>query len=414
MQSDHDQSPNKAAALAASFDLFNVPSGYLEAPHEWFRRLRDHDPVHDNADGSLLITRYDDVLGAWRDLTSVVDKRHQFCARFGEGPLFEHHTTAMLFRDPPDHDRLRSIVNPFFDIPSIERLRPAVVEITDGLLGTLPAGEPIDFVKDVAFRVTIAVICRMLGVPVQDGDRIQQLGKRILYPLNPRVSAQDIADGDAAVMDFKSYLAPYLDALRRQTSIDPFANIMSALIAAERGGAEISELEIVHMCIQALNGGHESTTNLLALSIHVLLENPGELKWLRSIGDNVSVPIEELLRFISPIQLQGRRTSRPIEIGGRRIPAETELVFGVGAANRDDRKFDDADSLNLRRRPNPHIGFGAGVHACIGRVLAKLETSIVLPAFLRRFRTLERSGAAEYAPSIRFRGLRRLPLRLYH
>ncbi|MHA3791131.1 cytochrome P450 [Sphingomonas sp. YL-JM2C] len=412
-QTTIDMDDADAAKKANAFNMFAIPEGYLADPYPWFRLLRDHDPVHENPDGSLLITRYADVKEVWRDLTAVVDKRDQFRAKFGEGPLLEHHTTGMLFRDPPDHDRLRAIVNPFFATQSVASLRPVVEKLTRDLLDSFEDGVEIEFVGDVAFKLTIAVICNMLGVPVEDGNRIQQYGKRLLYPLNPSVSAQDIADGHEAVALFKDYLAGHLARVRSQARVDGSANILSALVDAERRGADISETEILHMCIIALNGGHESTTNLIAMSIHMLLEHPDQLALFRAAGDDIHVAIEELIRFISPIQFQGRRITRPTTLSGTDIAPNTEIVFGVASANHDDRVFDAPERLDLTRKPNAHIGFGAGVHVCIGRALAKLETSIVLPAVMRHFPRIERAGPALYAPSIRFRGLSALPLRLY-
>lgn len=399
-------------ADAVAFNMFAVPDGYIEAPHIWFRMLRDDDPVHLNSDGSFLITRYEDVRKVWRDLTTIVDKSEQFLSRFGQGPLLEHHTTGMLFRDPPSHDRLRKIVNPFFTTQSMASLRSFIEETAQRLISSLDEHEEVEFVSAFAFQLTIEAICRMLGVPVEDGPRIQQYGKRLLFPLNPAVSAQDIADGHKAVDQFKDYLSEHLERVRGQPSIDKNANILSALVDAERSGAEISEIEILHMCILLINGGHESTTNLMSMSIHSLIDNPDQLALMRNMEDDVDVAIQELIRFISPIQLQGRRTTRPTRLSGIEIPADTELVFGVGAANRDDRIFTDPDTLQLERRPNPHLGFGSGVHMCIGRALAKLETSIALPAIIRHFAKIERAGPAQHSPSLRFRGLKSLPLRM--
>lgn len=393
--------------------MFDVPKTYRDNPYPWFKLLRDQDPVHTNRDGSLLITRYDDVKMVWRDLTAAVDKREQFRAKFGEGPLLEHHTTGMLFRDPPDHDRLRAIVNPFFATASVASLRPEIESITERLLSQIEDATEIEFVSTFAFKLTISVICKMLGVPVEDGEQIQEYGKRLLYPLNPSVSAEDIASGHEAVAQFKAYLHPHLERIRGQKRIDKGASILAALADAERSGAEISEDEILHMCIIALNGGHESTTNLIAMSLHTLLDNPDQMEAFKRQGDDVHTALEELIRFISPIQFQGRRTTRAITLSGVDVPPSTELVFGVAAANHDDRIFEKPDCLDLARKPNAHIGFGAGVHVCIGRALAKLESSIALPALFRHFRLVERSAPAVIGPSIRFRGLQSLPVTLY-
>ena len=398
--------------LARQFDIFNVPDGYIEDPYPWFRRLRDHDPVHRNADGSILLTRYEDVRLVWRDLTCVVDRRDQFKRKFGEGPLLEHHTTSMLFRDPPDHNRLRQIVNPYFDVRSIGRLRPAAVSIVERLLASIEDGQVLDFRGEFAFQLTIEVICEMLGVPREDGERIQGYGKRLINPLNPMVSAEEIADGHLAVTQFKDYLIEHINRVRAQKDIDATANVISALVSAERNGAPVSENDIIHMCILLLNGGHEAVSNFIAWSIHYMIEFPEAMEYFRLRGDDVGVAIDELLRFTSPLQLQGRRTTRELQLHGVTIPPETEIVFSVGAANRDERAFVDPDRLVLDRHPNPHLAFGAGVHICIGQTLARMHSGVALPMFLRTFRKIERAGPAEIAPSVRFRGLQRLPIRV--
>ena len=397
---------------ASVFDLFSLPEAYFEDPFPYFKQLRDHSPIHINPDGSLLLTRYDDVKLLWRDLSGLVDKREMFEARFGDGPLLEHHTSSMLFRDPPDHDRLRAFVNPFFTQSSIDRLRLFIIETVDRLMEDVAEQGDLNFVRDFAFRLPIAVICRILGVPQEDGDHIHQLGARILYPLNPQVSDDAIANGHKATAAFKDYLRDYVKAARRRTDLDPAADIISALVAAERHGEQISEEEILHMCILMLNGGHETTTNLIAVSLHALLDQPDQLQLLRDEPEIVPTAVEELIRFVSPLQLQGRRTTRSVSLPSGVVPADTEVIVCQASANRDERAFADPNLLNLRRRPNPHVAFGAGIHVCIGRPLARLEASIALPKILKRFRRIERTGNPVFNHNARFRGLASLPLRL--
>ncbi len=168
------------------------------------------------------------------------------------------------------------------------------------------------------------------------------------------------------------------------------------------------------MCIVTLNGGHETTTNLISQSIHYLLDDPEAMAQMRNGDVPVNVAIEELVRFITPLQLQGRRVTRDIELdsGNGTIPKGTEVIICQASANRDDRVFDNPEKLNLARKPNNHMGFGAGIHVCIGRPLARLEASVAVPAVLRRFKTIERTGPAHFNHNTRFRGLADLPLRL--
>ena len=395
-----------------SIDIFALPEAYFADPTPWFRKLRDGDPIHENSDGSLLLTRYGDVKALWRDLTGLVDKREQFERRFGNGPVFQHHASGMLFRDPPAHDRLRAIVNPFFTQASIERLSAYIDTRVDVLLAKAAEMKELDFIKDFAFGLPISVICRILGVPNEDGYYLHTLGARILFVLNPKVSPEDIAAGHAATTQFMEYLRPFIHAARTRADLDPTENIISAMVHAEKQGEEISEDEILHMCILMLNGGHETTTNLMGVGLNGLLDNPDQIGRWRDQPELLPTAIEELIRFVSPLQLQGRRTTREVKVPSGIIPADTEVVISQAAANRDERVFKNPDMLDLGRRPNAHLAFGAGIHVCIGRPLARLEASITLPKLLKRFSRIERNGSPEFNRNARFRGLARLPVLL--
>jgi cytochrome P450 len=402
-------------ADARSFDLFSLPDSYFDDPYPSLAALREHDPLHHNADSSVLVTRYDDVKTVWRDPTGLVDKSEMFRAKFGDGPLLEHHTTAMLFRDPPDHDRLREIVRPFFNRPRMLQLQEFVESLVDGLLDEAAERRELDFVPDFAFRVPISVICRILGAPPEDGRYIHELGARILFPLNPRVTDEVIRSGHEAAAEFSSYLAEHIQHARAsgRAEIDPPETMIDALVAAEAAGGVISDAEMIHMCILMLNGGHETTTNLLAVSVHSLIEDPEQLQDLRANGEEISrTAAEECIRFVSPLQLQGRRTTRAVTLPSGTIEPNTEVIICQAAANHDGRAFERPDALDLRRHPNPHFAFGTGVHACIGRPLARLEASVALPALARRFGKIERRGPAVFNRNARFRGLASLPLSL--
>ncbi|MCR8551053.1 cytochrome P450 [Salipiger sp. P9] len=399
---------------ARSFDLHNVPEEYFDNPYPYFRMLRNDDPVHLNSDGSVLLTQYADVRQVWRDISGEVFKGEQFRQRFGEGPLLEHHTSTMLFRDQPDHDRLRNIVNPFFSQASIQSVKGFIEETVEKHLDVVAEKRDVDFVSDFAFRLPVAVICKLIGVPVEDADYIQGVGRKVLFPLNPAVPADAITEGHEATAEFKSYLRPFLEKRQRSTDIDPMSDVLSAMVAAQRNGVTVSDDEILHMCIVTLNGGHETTTNLISQSIHYLLDDPEAMAQMRNGDVPVNVAIEELVRFITPLQLQGRRVTRDIELdsGNGTIPKGTEVIICQASANRDERVFDNPEKLNLARKPNNHMGFGAGIHVCIGRPLARLEASVAVPAVLRRFKTIERTGPAHFNHNTRFRGLADLPLRL--
>jgi len=402
----------EARAAAQAFDLFALPADYIDAPWRYHRLLRDFDPIHANADGSVLLTRYADVRTVWRDVSASVDKTEMFRAKFGEGPLLEHHTTAMLFRDPPDHDRLRAVVNPFFAPKQIARFRLFIEQLVDGLLDEVQERGSFDFVRDFASRIPIALITRIMGVPPEDGEHLRALGLRVLFPLNPRVPAEAIASGHEAAAEFAAYLAEHVEHARSRRGAGEPESVLEALVASEGDGDDrVSESEIVQMCLLVLNGGHETTTNLMAVGMNGLLDHPDQLRLLRDEPESLGATfVEELIRYVSPLQLQGRRLTRDLELPSGDLRAGTEVVLCQASANRDERVFSDPDRLDLRRMPNGHVAFGLGVHVCIGRPLARLETSIAMPKVARRLAGIERTGDPVFSPNVRFRGLTSLPV----
>lgn len=401
-------SPPEQAARA--FDLANPPDAYFDDPSSFFRALRDHDPQHRNGDGSVLLSRFDDVKTIWRDLSGTVDKDDLFRKRWGDGPLLECHTTHMLFRDPPDHDRLRVLLNPFFTQRAMERLAEPITALVDDLIDGLAAKREADFVSDFALQLPTQVICRLIGLPVEDLQLLHELGDHVVNSLNPSLSTEEIAEAHRATQAFKEYLKPHLERIRAKDAIDPQTDLLHALMSVERGGGEISENEIIHTCILMFIGGHGTTMNMLSSSLHVLVENADEMRDLRQNPEIIEEAIGELIRYITPIQLQGRRTTRAIALATGDVPPQTEIVLFAGAANRDERVFENPDRLILRRTPNTHIAFGAGIHFCLGRPLARLMLRVAIPRLLQRFGQIERTGPAVYQKLPRFRSLSSLPL----
>lgn len=401
----------ETAAEARSFDLFDVPEGYFDDPQRWLRLLRDHDPIHSNSDGTVLLTRYQDVRRVWRDLSASVDKSEMFLRKFGEGPLLRHHTTGMLFRDPPDHDRLRMIVNPFFDPGHVERFRPFINDLTDRLLDEAADRGELDFVTDFAQRIPLSLITRIVGFPPEDGGLVRSLGLRVLFPLNPRVSQDAIDDGNAAAAAFSEYILEHVRRVRRRGVDGEPESVIEALVAAEAEDRRMSEDEVVQMCLLVFNGGHETTTNLIAVGTHHLLDHPDEYARLPELTeDQLPGAVEEMVRYVAPLQLQGRRTTKDLELASGPLAAGTEVILCQASANRDERAFEDPDRLDLGRTSNAHVSFGLGVHACLGNQLARLEAKIVFPKLARRFPALARAGAPVFNENVRFRGLNSLPL----
>ncbi len=407
-------SKGTATPAERAFDLLDLPDEYFRDPVPFYKTLRDHDPMHWNRDGSLLLSRYEDIKAVWRDLSGQVDRTEAYTKKFGAGPLLEHHTSTMLFRDPPDHDRLREIVNPFFTQSAIERLRVVIKEIVADLLDEIEEKREIEFVSEFSSRIPIQVICDIFGVPRADGPIIRDLGAQVLLPLNPAVSPEVIAAGHASTQKFKDYLLDFINYWRAQPVQEVPENIISALVAAEkRGSPPISESEMAHMCILVLNGGHETTTNLIGLSTLALMNHPDQMALIGNDSSVVGQGVEECLRFATPLQLQGRLTTREVQIPSGVIPPNTEVVVAQVSANRDERVFEDPDTLRLTRRPNPHLAFGAGVHVCLGRPLARIEAGEALPALMRRFPKMQLIEDPVFNRNTRFRGIQSMRVRLY-
>ncbi|UUZ71123.1 cytochrome P450 [Polaromonas sp. P1(28)-8] len=322
-----------SASNRSGFDLFNLPDAYYRDPAPFYKTLRDDQPIHWNSDGSVLLSRYEDIKTVWRDLTGKVNREEAYANKFGPGPLLEHHTSTMLFRDPPDHDRLRDIVNPFFTHASMERLRIGVREIIAELLDEVQEKREIDFISEFSSRIPIQVICDIFGVPRSDGPLIHDFGAQVLLPLNPAVSPEVIAAGHEATQKFKDYLLVHINRWRERPVEEVPSNIISALVAAEkRGDPFISEDEMAHMCILVLNGGHETTTNLIGLSTLALMKHPDQLALMATDPSVVGPGVEECLRYATPLQLQGRRTTREVQVpsGGDSAGHRGDHRAGVG------------------------------------------------------------------------------------
>ena len=398
---------------AKAFNLFNIPEDYYLDPQPYFKALRDDDPIHLNADGSVLLTRYNDIISVWRDLTGVVNRDQAFTKKFGQGPLLEHHTTSLFFVYLLYHYRLRTIVNPFFTQKSIERLRQATVDIVEKLILDVEKKRDIDFIVDFSSKIPVQLICDIFGVPREEGPIIRDLGAQVLLPLNPTVSKEVIDAGHVATQKFKDYLLQYINKWRALPLEETPSNIISALVAAEKRGEEISENEMAHLCILVLNGGHETTTNLIGLSTLALINHPDQMALMGSADANIPVAVEECIRFCSPLQLQGRRTTREVTLGSGVIPENTEVIFSVGAGNRDERMFDQPNAFDLTRKPNLHLAFGSGIHVCLGRPLARMELAIALPALAKRFPQMKLIEPPVFNKNARFRGIQKMKINLY-
>ena len=403
------------AAETRAFSLVNPPEGFVDDPYPWYAALRAHDPVHALGPESVFLTRYDDVLAVYRSRDASSDKKVEFRPKFGDSPLYEHHTTSLVFSDPPLHTRVRRIIMGALNQRAIVRMEEQVVTLVDRLLDDLAAKGKADFIEDFAARIPIEVIGNLLGVPHADRGPLRGWSIAILSGLEPVPTPAMLEAGNRAVAEFVEYLKG-LVAERRRSPGDPEVDVLTRLIqgetAGEHSGERLTELELVHNCIFMLNAGHETTTNLIGNGLWLLMTHPGEFARLRADPALLAPAVEEMLRYEGPIQLNNRRLTAPHEIGGRTLPAGTFVTLGIGAANRDPAQFPDAERFDVGRKPNRHVAFGQGDHACSGMNVARMEGRVALGRLLARFRTIEPAGAPERDRRIRFRGFRHLPVRV--
>jgi cytochrome P450 len=399
-----------AAALVRDFDLARAPVGFVDDPYPTYAALRRHDPVHEMP-GGVLLTRYDDVLAVYRDARASSDKKVEFKPKLGDSPLYEHHTTSLVFNDPPLHTRVRGLIMGALNQKAIARMEADVVRLVDALLERMATARELNFIDAFAAEIPIEVIGNLLGVPKSDRGPLRGWSVAILSGLEPTLTPEMLERGNRAVSEFLDYLKT-LVAERRRKPADYDTDVLTRLIQGEKDGERLSEKELYHQCIFLLNAGHETTTNLIGNGLWLLLTHPDELARLRADPALVPSATEEMLRYEGPIQLNNRRLTAAMEIGGKTLAAGTSITIAIGGANRDPDQFPDADRFDVARKPNRHVAFGQGDHACSGMNVARMEGRVAFGRLLARFPRIELAGAPERDRRIRFRGFRNLPIRV--
>ena len=399
---------NPGPDLIQSFDLRTLSDAFYADPYPTYRALRERDPVHRCPDGSYFLTRHADVNWAYRHpKVFKSDKRAQFEPMFGKSPLFEHHTTSLVFNDPPLHTSVRKAIGDALSPKVVAAMEPDLIALVDGLLDRIEDKGQCDLMQEFAAAIPIEVIGNFLDIERAERGPLRRWSNAILGALEFGSSADVLEEGNRAVTEFVGFLEGLIAARR----VQPRGNdIVSRLIRWESNDFKLSEFQIYHQCIFLLNAGHETTTNLIGNGVLALINNPGELERLRRTPALIDRAVEEFLRFESPVQLGNRTVTEPTGLGGVVLEAGTVLTLCIGAANRDPHAFVEPDRLDIAREPNPHTAFGGGIHTCAGLAVARLEAKVAIARFLARFDHVERVGTAVRAKRARFRGLESLPL----
>jgi cytochrome P450 len=409
MENASAPSTEAARALVDAFDLRNLPPAFYADPFPWYHALRALAPVRRLPGGSYFLSRYADVLAVYKDpLTYSSDKKAEFAPKYGDSLLYQHHTTSLVFNDPPLHTRVRRLILGALTPRAIDAMEPGLVALVDGLLDRMAAGRTIDLVEDYACAIPIEIIGNLLGVPHAERGPLREWSLAILGALEPVVTPAAFERGNRALAEFLPYLET-LVARRRADPGDPERDVLTRLIQGEADGERLTHAELLHNCVFLLNAGHETTTNLIANALHALAQWPQERARLIAQPDLIKTAVEEFLRFESSNQLGNRMTARAVEIGGVAIPAGTSITLGIGAANRDPAQFPDPDRLDLARTPNRHLAFGSGPHQCAGMHLARLEGRVAIGRFLARFPNYALAGEPVRGGRARFRGFLSIP-----
>jgi len=364
--------------------------------------------------GYWVLSRYADIAAVLRDprFGVGVDEASLMLAMTQDGPgiaTMVELSRWMLFRDPPDHTRLRGLVSKAFTPRALEAVRPRVVEIVKGLVDNIAGRGEADLITDLALPLPVTVISELLGLPIEDHAQAREWAEAIAQALDPVVTEEHATRADRAVAGLAAYIGGVVAERRR----DPGPDLLSRLIEAEDGAGHLSEAELISTVSLLFGAGHETTRNLIGNGMLALLRNPGELLRLREDPSLIRSAVEELLRYDSPVQLAGRGARADVVIGGERIAAGEPMMLLIGAANRDPAQFPDPDRLDIGRQDVKMLSFGGGIHFCLGAMLARTEAQVAIGTLLARVAHIELATEdLAWRPHITLRGLSSLPVRV--
>lgn len=404
--------PVASETLAAGFDLAKLPPDFYADPYPYYAALQTHDPVKRMPDGSYFLTRYRDILAVYKNTDACSsDKKVEFKPKYGDSPLYEHHTTSLVFNDPPLHTRVRRLIFGALTARAIAALEPDLIALVDGLIEEMAKKRDVDLIEDFASAIPVEVIGNLLAVPRSDRGPLREWSLAILGALEPVVTPTAFERGNRAVTEFIAYLEGLIEDRERNPG-DPEKDVLTKLIQGEVNGEKLTSKELLHNCIFLLNAGHETTTNLIGNGLVALDRFPDQKRRLLDDPTLIKPAIEEVLRYESSNQLGNRITVKPVEIGGVAMEENTKITVCIGAANRDPQEFPDPNKFDVGRTPNRHLAFASGIHQCVGMNLARLEGAIAISRFLARFPGYVLTSPPTGGGRVRFRGYLNVPCRV--
>lgn len=404
------------AASPTAIDWHPEDPATLADPYALFGRMRDEDPCHWSPRlRSWVLTRYDDVKAVCLDRERLSsDRLRPFFAQMPPAErsriedIVRYLSLWMVFKDPPDHTRLRRLAGKVFSAKAMQAMRPQAQAISDWLLARLDGREQIDLVADYAGPLPCLVIMAMLGVDRAALADVKRMSDEMaLFIGSSRVSAEKYDTAEAATQE----MAAFFLKLIAQRRVQPQADAISELVHLRDGDDRFSDDELVATCILMLFAGHETTTNHIANGMLSLMRFPGEMQRLRDDPTLAAAAVEELLRYDGPSGAQVRLVAEPHTLHGKTLEQGQRVFLMLNAANRDPRAYPDPDRLDLLRDGVPHLTFGFGTHICLGFPLARTEGAVAFPALLQHYRHLEPlTDRPEWLNSLVFRGMKALPV----
>jgi cytochrome P450 len=403
------------------FDALLTDPSYFQDPYPVLAAIRETTPLYwSEAWGVWVVTRHEDVLAILKEprrfsnagrFSAYLDQLPTEAAPFVE-PLRRHYSSGMLQSDPPDHSRLRPLINKAFTPRVVEASRDRIAAVIGELIASFRERGRADLQGEFAYPLPAIVISELMGVPVADRELLIGLSDGVV---GIQRTGKAVVD-DHLVRSAESIVAmeEYFRELCRERKANLGDDLISALVEAEEAGDHLSEPELISMCTTLLIAGHETTRNLIANGMLTLLQRPDELRRLQQDEALLPSAIEEMLRFESPIQRGWRRVAEDTEFLGQQL-SEGQLVYlMLGAANRDPRVFDDPDRFDMERTPNRHAAFGHGVHFCVGAPLSRLEARLAFPALLALPGLDLATGTVHWSASVTHRGLEALEVTFDH
>jgi len=384
-----------------------------EDPYDYFAGLRAADPVHwAEANKAWLLTRYDDVVAAYADPRLSSDRVRPLLGVLPEqrraeyGPMLETIGHWMVVTDPPAHTRLRKLANHAFRQQRVNAMGDWIGELIDALLDDFVASGSDDFLNDIAYPLPAAVIARMMGAPQQDRGKFQHWSDElalVAFGAGGEDRASRYTRALAGVRELQEYLAELIERRRREPGEDMISLLLSGMAA---DGDHLDDAELMALCSLILFAGHETTTNLLCNALVALDRHPAELARLREDPSMVNRAVEEVLRFEGPIKIIIRWVVEDHERDGRQVKAGDRVFLVQQSANRDGGTFTDPDRFDITRPTQPlHVGFGRGIHACLGAQLARIEARVALPKVLDRLGDMRVTGEVTWRPNIASRAV---------